>query len=140
MNAKDPELIDQFIALRSRGVAYASIASQLNVSRRTLISWSRKHADRLENETAIEREAMDLETKAADRGRAKQIADLHDRVLLELSERPLKDIPTDRLALLAWRLQRKAAPVPDKLTFTETFTDDHIAAGDIPDPKLTWQA
>jgi len=44
-----------------------------------------------------------------------------------------------RLALLAWRLQRKSELVPDKLTFTEAFTDDHVAAGDIPDPKLAWQ-
>ena len=35
--------------------------------------------------------------------------------------------------------QRKSDPVADKLTFTETFTEAHIADGDIPDPKLTWQ-
>jgi hypothetical protein len=35
---------------------------------------------------------------------------------------------------------RPSSSVQDKLTFTETFTDEHVAAGDIPDPKLTWQA
>ena len=139
MNSKDPELIEQFIALRARGVPYVKIVSELNVSRRTLVNWSRKYGDRLENETAIEKEAMGFEAREAERGRTKKIGDLHDRILLELSERPLKEVPTDRLALLAWRLQRKTSPLPEKLTFTETFTDEHIAAGDIPDPKLTWQ-
>ena len=139
MNAKDPEVIEQFIALRARGVPYAKIAAELNVSTRTLIVWSRKFADRLANAFAIENEVANEPIRAADRARAKQIADLQDRVLLELSQRPLNDIPTDRLALLAWRLQRKSELVPDKLTFTEAFTDDHVAAGDIPDPKLTWQ-
>jgi hypothetical protein len=139
MNAKDPEIIEQFIALRARGVPYAKIAAELNVSPRTLILWSRKFADRLANAFAIENEVANEPIRAADRARAKQIADLQDRVLLELSQRPLNDIPTDRLALLAWRLQRKSDPVADKLTFTETFTEAHIADGDIPDPKLTWQ-
>ena len=139
MNAKDPEVIEQFISLRARGVPYAKIAAELNVSPRTLIVWSRKFADRLANQSAIENEVAHEAIRAADRARAKQLADLQDRVLLELSQRPLNDIPTDRLALLAWRLQRKSELVPDKLTFTETFTDDHVAAGDIPDPKLTWQ-
>jgi hypothetical protein len=139
MNAKVPEVIEQFISLRARGVPYAKIAAELNVSPRTLIVWSRKFADRLANQSAIENEVAHEAIRAADRARAKQLADLQDRVLLELSQRPLNDIPTDRLALLAWRLQRKSELVPDKLTFTETFTDDHVAAGDIPDPKLTWQ-
>ncbi|HWH76979.1 MAG TPA: helix-turn-helix domain-containing protein [Candidatus Binatus sp.] len=139
MNAKDPEVIEQFIALRARGLPYAKIAAELNVSTRTLIVWSRKFADRLANAFAIENEVANEPIRAADRARAKQIADLQDRVLLELSQRPLNDIPTDRLALLAWRLQRKFELVPDKLTFTEAFTDDHVAAGDIPDPTLTWQ-
>ena len=139
MNAKDPEVIEQFIALRARGVPYAKIAAELNVSPRTLIVWSRKFADRLANQSAIENEVAHETIRAAERARAKQLADLQDRVLLELSQRPLNDIPTDRLALLAWRLQRKSELVPDKLTFTETFTDEHVAAGDIPDPKLTWQ-
>ena len=139
MNAKDPEVIEQFIALRARGVPYAKIAAELNVSTRTLIMWSRKFADRLANASAIENEVANEPIRTADRARAKQIADLQDRVLLELSQRPLNDIPTDRLALLAWRLQRKSGLVPDPLTFTEVFTDDHVTAGDIPDPKLTWQ-
>jgi orotate phosphoribosyltransferase-like protein len=57
MNAKDPEVIEQFIALRARGVPYAKIAAELNVSLRTLILWSRKFADRLANASAIENEA-----------------------------------------------------------------------------------
>jgi len=139
MNAKDPEVIEQFIALRARGVPYAKIAAELSVSPRTLIVWSRKFADRLSNEAAIENEVALQAVRAADRARALRMAALQDRILEELSQRPLQDVPTDRLALLAWRLQRKSDPVADKLTFTETFTEAHIADGDIPDPKLTWQ-
>jgi hypothetical protein len=139
MNAKDPEVIEQFIALRARGVPYAKIAAELSVSPRTLIVWSRKFADRLSNEAAIENEVALQAVRAADCARALRMAALQDRILEELSQRPLQDVPTDRLALLAWRLQRKSDPVADKLTFTETFTEAHLADGDIPDPKLTWQ-
>ena len=113
---------------------------QLSVNRRTLVNWSRKFSDRLENESAIEKEVTDQAAKDAERARIQQMADLHDRILAELSQRPLKEIPTDRLALLAWRLQRKSTPLPDKLTFTEAFTEDHILNADIPDPKITWKA
>ena len=139
MNAKDPEIIEQFIALRARGVPYAKIAAELNVSPRTLILWSRRFADRLANASAIENEAANEAIRVAARARTIQIAALQDRILAELSQRPLKEIPTDRLALLAWRLQRKSELLPDRLTFTEAFTDEHVAAGDIPDPNLTWK-
>ena len=140
MNSKSPETIEQFITLRARGTPYATIAQQLSVNRRTLVNWSRKFSDRLENESAIEKEVTDQAAKDAERARIQQMADLHDRILAELSQRPLKEIPTDRLALLAWRLQRKSTPLPDKLTFTEAFTEDHILNADIPDPKITWKA
>ena len=139
MNAKDPEVIEQFIAQRARGIPYAKIAAGLDVSPRTLIVWSRKFADRLANEAAIQNELAHQAIRAADRSRATQIAALQDRILEELTQRSLKDIPTDRLALLACRLHRKSEPVPEQVTFTETFTEDHIAAGNIPNPKLTWQ-
>jgi orotate phosphoribosyltransferase-like protein len=43
MNAKDPQVIERFIGLRAQGWSFARIAAELDVSKPTLIHWSRLH-------------------------------------------------------------------------------------------------
>src|SRR5882757_6537102 len=104
MNQKDSELVDRFIALRARGVPYATIESEIGVSRKTLTRWSRQHAQRLANERAIEDELLAETLKNSRRARLEQSCALHSRVLEELSRRKLEEIPTEGLARLAYRL------------------------------------
>lgn len=139
MNQKDPELVERFIALRSRGVPYATIAAELGVGRTTLIRWSRTHAQRIANERAIEDELLSETLNSSRRAQLQKACALHDRIIEELSRRKLEDIPTDRLALLAFRLTRHLAPHAGGIKFSEPFTEAHLAAGDTPPPVISWE-
>jgi hypothetical protein len=51
----------------------------------------------------------------------------------------LEEIPTDRLAVLACRLEKHIAPEDDTVKFSEEFTEAHVAAGDTPPVVISWQ-
>ena len=54
----DQKTQQQFIELRVQGRSYARIAEELQVSKRTLIEWSRKFQFEIQNQRAIELEAL----------------------------------------------------------------------------------
>jgi uncharacterized protein YjcR len=54
----DQETINRFILMRSQGWSYNRIAEQLNVSKPTLIKWSREHEFEINNLRTMETEAM----------------------------------------------------------------------------------
>ena len=139
MNAKDPELIDRFIALRARRITYAAIESQIGVNRKTLVRWSRQFAQRLANERAIEDESFAESLKNSQRARLEQACSLHQRVLEELGHRKLEEIPTASLALLAYRLEKHIPLQNGAIKFSEPFTHENIAAGDIPPTVVSWE-
>jgi hypothetical protein len=56
MNQKDPELFTRFIELRAADWTFARIATELKVSKPTLLEWSRKHHLRIRNLRALENE------------------------------------------------------------------------------------
>ena len=45
----EPQTIQRFIELRAQGWTYARLMTELNVSKRTLIAWSRKHQFEIQN-------------------------------------------------------------------------------------------
>ena len=52
----DDKTVQRFIDLRVQGWSFARLATELNVSKPTLIAWSRKHQHTIANLVAIERE------------------------------------------------------------------------------------
>ncbi len=54
----DNEQHQRFIELRSQGWTFVRLAAELKVSRRTLITWSRKFQFEISNLRAIELEAL----------------------------------------------------------------------------------
>ena len=46
--------VQRFIELRSQGWSFAKIATELNISKTTLITWSRKHQFQVQNLRAVE--------------------------------------------------------------------------------------
>jgi len=52
----EDKTVQRFIDLRVQGWPFARIAAELNVSKPTLIGWSRKHQHTIANLVAIERE------------------------------------------------------------------------------------
>ena len=54
---KDQEVVNKFIQLRAQGWTYARLMVELNVTKPTLIAWSRKYQFEIQNLHAIELES-----------------------------------------------------------------------------------
>jgi hypothetical protein len=50
----EDQKVQEFIALRSRGLSFGRIAEQLGVAKSTLINWSRQHQHLIQNLRTIE--------------------------------------------------------------------------------------
>ena len=54
----DEKTVQRFIELRASGWTYARLMTELNVSKPTLIAWSRKYQFEIQNLKAIELESL----------------------------------------------------------------------------------
>lgn len=140
MNAKDPQVIEQFIALRAQGWSFARIAAELDVSKPTLILWSRQHQHRIRNLQALETEAAAEQCKLSRRHCLQSLADDERRLRDELARRDLKDIPTARLVLLLAALRKEANALNGPPLLAEPVPADAPLAEQMPEPALTWEA
>jgi hypothetical protein len=104
---KDQETTRRFIELRSHGWSFARIAAELNVSKPTLIDWSRKFQFDIQNQRAIELEALRDEVLSTCEARARALAEQLRQVEAELAKRSVSDLPTARLYSLADSLRRQ---------------------------------
>jgi|SRR5690242_5283315 len=104
---KDHETQQRFIELRAQGRSFDKIATELNVSKRTLINWSHKFRFELQNLRAIELEALREKLIATTEARAQDLANELHRVEFELQMRDLGKVPTGRLYSIARSLRRQ---------------------------------
>ncbi|HSU55381.1 MAG TPA: hypothetical protein VLT36_15100 [Candidatus Dormibacteraeota bacterium] len=119
MNSKDPAVIERFIDLRAQGWPFARIATELNVSKPTLINWSRLHQHRIRNLHALEMEALAEHHKLSRRHCLESLAEDERRLRDELANRDLKDIPTARLLLLLAAVRKEANAINGPLPLAE---------------------
>ncbi|HWH68270.1 MAG TPA: hypothetical protein VNT26_02755 [Candidatus Sulfotelmatobacter sp.] len=115
---KDQETIQRFVQLRAQGKSFARIAQELDVSRLTLINWSRKLQFEIQNQRAIELEALREELLASREARARALADQLRQVEAELQKRNLADLSTSRLFSLADRLRHQILSETGELKFS----------------------
>lgn len=97
----------QFVLLRSQGKSYDRIAAELNVSRQTLINWSRKFRFEIQNLQAIERESLQQTVLTARDVHARALGEQLKQVEAELQKRSVADLTTAGLLTLASRLRRE---------------------------------
>lgn len=97
----------QFVLLRSQGKSYDRIAADLNVSRQTLINWSRKFRFEIQNLQAIERESLQQTVLASREAQARALGEQLKQVEAELQKRNVSDLTTAGLLALAGRLRRE---------------------------------
>src|SRR5580765_2845893 len=92
---KDQETMQKFIELRSQGWTYARLMAELNLSKPTLVNWSRKFQFQIQNLRAIELEALANKwlTSVTDRvnGLGLQLQKVEDELAGPGSQRPLHD-------------------------------------------------
>lgn len=91
------EVKDQFIELRAKGHTFENIADQLNVSKPTLIEWSKEFQIEIENSKALEMEALQEKHFATWKQRLEFTGNQFIRLKEELEKRDLSDMSTKEL-------------------------------------------
>lgn len=94
---KDNETRQKFIELRAKGISFNKIAKDLNVSKSTLILWSKEHLMEIENLKAVELESLQEQFYMTKKARIEILGRQIERMKNELEKRDFSDIPTDKL-------------------------------------------
>lgn len=111
----DDKTVQRFIELRVQGLSFVRIAAELNVSKPTLIAWSRKHQHTIANLVAIEREERLNQLLASTEQRLRHLGEQLRAAETELAKRDLTTLSTGRLLShiesLRRQVRREAGPV-----------------------------
>jgi hypothetical protein len=126
----------RFIQLRSQGWSFARIAAELDVAKGTLITLSRKLHFEIQNQRAIELEALQEQLIASREARARALAAQLQRVEQELQKRDLSQVSTGRLFGLAESLRRQILRETGQVRFTSPADD--IPAGEYHEQVYDW--
>ena len=118
-----PETVQRFIELRAQGWTYARLMVELNVTKPTLIAWSRKYQFEIQNLHAIELEALREKWLASTTDRVNALGQQLRRVQGELEKRDLSTLSTPQLMSAARNLQRQIEQATGPLQFTVPLND-----------------
>lgn len=113
-----PETVQRFIERRAQGWTYARLMTELNVTKPTLIAWSRKHQFEIQNLRAIELEALREKWLASTSERVSLLGEQLQRVETELARRDLAALTTPQLMTAARNLRRQIEQATGPLQFT----------------------
>ncbi len=119
----DDQTIKRFILLRSQGWSFNQIAAELNISKPTLIKWSRQHQFEISNLRATETEAMAERIFGARQQRWEKLAAQLRKVEEEIERRDLEEIPASRLHGIAARLRAEIRSTVGEVHFSETNSE-----------------
>jgi len=133
----DENTVQRFIELRAQGWSYARLTTELNVTKPTLIAWSRKHQFQLHNLKAIELEALREKWLASTADRVNRLGEQLRRVEGELSQRNLGDLTTPQLYALARSLRREIEQATGPTGFTVPLNE--IPAAEYHEQVQDWQ-
>jgi hypothetical protein len=114
----DEKTVQRFIELRSQGWPFSKIAAELNVSKPTLINWSRKHQFQIQNLRAVELEALADKWLSSLSDRVNSLGQHLHKVETELATRDIKDLSTPQLYSIAGKLRRQIEQTAGPLQFT----------------------
>jgi transposase len=94
---KDFDMKKEFIILRGKGLSYNKIASKLNVSKTTLIEWSKEFEREIANLKTIELEELQQMYYVQKQKRIVCYGSQLEEIITELDKRNLTDVPTEKL-------------------------------------------
>jgi len=115
--------VQRFIELRAQGWTFARLVTELNVSKPTLISWSRKHQYQIQNLRAIELEALRERWLASTTERVNSLGEQLRRVEAELAAREPTSLTTTQLFALARSLRRQIEQATGQVQFTSPMSE-----------------
>jgi len=105
--AKDNDTILKFIELRAKGLSYDKIAKELNVSKSTLIHWSKEFELEIINLRNIEYEALREKFMLNKEKKLEFSREIFDKLIENLRSRNFDEIPSDKLINLILSLLDK---------------------------------
>ncbi len=97
LRMKDNKTRQKFIELRAKGISFSKIAKELNVSKSTLIAWSKEHLMEIENMKAVEIESLQEQFYMTKKARIELLGRQVERMKKELENRDFSDVPSDKL-------------------------------------------
>ena len=116
----DVETQQRIIFLRSQGMSFNKIAVELNVSKPTLIKWSRQFQFEIANLRATETEALAERIFRQRHERWEALARQLKRLEEEIESRDLEEIPASRLHSIAASLRAEINREMGTVQFAET--------------------
>ena len=119
----DDQTVQRFIELRSQGWPFARIATELNVSKPTLINWSRKHQFQIQNLRAVELEAVADQWLSSVSDRLNSLGQQLRKVETELATRDIKALSTPQLYAMARNLRRQIQQTAGPVHFTSPIRE-----------------
>ena len=119
----EEKTVQRFIELRSQGWPFARIATELNVSKPTLINWSRKHQFQIHNLRTVELEALSDKWLSSVSDRVNSLGEQLTKVEAELATRDVKELSTPQLYSIARKLRRQIEQTAGPLQFTSPVTE-----------------
>lgn len=114
---KDQAVKEKFVEYRARGWSFDRIAKELQVSKQTLINWSRELNLEIRNRRAIEYEALLEQHSMTREKRIEAIGQLLKRMTDELEARSLTTMATERLLGGIIKLLAECEAARTELTF-----------------------
>ena len=87
----------KLIEMRAKGFSYDAIAKEIEVSKPTLIDWTKNLENEIAKAKAIELEALYEQFYLHKEARIRSIGGVLKKILEELETRSLADVPTDKL-------------------------------------------
>ncbi len=134
----DDQTVQRFIERRAQGWTYARLMTELNVSKPTLIAWSRKHQFQIQNLKAIELEALQEKWLAPPTERVNALGDQLRKVEQELTKRDVSTLTTPQLHTLARSLRRQIEEAAGPMRFTTPVSE--IPSDEYHDQVQDWRA
>ena len=116
----DQETINRFVFLRAQGWSFNRITVELNVSKPTLIKWSRQHEFEIANLRATETEGLAERVFRQRHERWEVLARQLKRLEEEIDKRDLEEIPASRLHAIAAALRAEINREMGSVHFSET--------------------
>ena len=130
--------VQRFIELRASGWTYARLAAELNVSKPTLIAWSRKYQFHIQNLKAIELEALGEKWLASVSDRVGSLGQQLRVVEAELAKRDVAALSTPQLFAVSRSLRRQIEQAVGPARFTCPVNE--IPGDEFHDQVQDWQA
>jgi hypothetical protein len=94
---KDTDTKRRFVELRALGKSYMDIAMELQVSKQTLINWSRDLQTEIANLKAIEMDSLRCQMQLHAGARVEMLGNMLMRLKAEFAARDLSQVSTEKL-------------------------------------------